>query len=93
MLSESCQQCSKSRQLGKNFTTASIKVLTPCDTHDQIIFNQYTEGKEMGCFRMLFKGSHIFLKFSSYFTRFNYRICRGGDQSLYISKNLVLQIL
>ena len=38
VLSETCQQCSKSRQLGKNFTTASIKVLTPCDTHDQIIF-------------------------------------------------------
>ena len=60
----------------------------PPKNFDQIIFNQYTEGKEMGCFRMLFKGSHIFLKFSSYFTRFNYRICRGGDQSLYISKNL-----
>tara|TARA_Y200000002_G_scaffold334375_1_gene301320 strand:+ start:764 stop:1456 length:693 start_codon:yes stop_codon:yes gene_type:complete len=60
----------------------------PPKNFDQIIFNQYTEGKEMGCFRMLFKGSHIFLKFSSFFTRFNYKICRGGDQSLYISKNL-----
>ena len=42
----------------------------PPKNFDQIIFNQYKEGKEMGCFRMLFKGSHIFLKFSSYFTRF-----------------------
>ncbi len=60
----------------------------PPNNFDQIIYNEYIKGRETGCFRMIFNGSHIFLKVSSYFTRFNHKICRGGDQSLYISKNL-----
>ncbi len=37
-----------------------------------------------GCFRMKWDKQGWFLRFFSWMTRFDYRICRGGDQSLFI---------
>jgi len=37
---------------------------------------------------MKFDGNHIILKFSQWFTRFNVKSCRGGDQSLFVSKEI-----
>lgn len=55
---------------------------------DQLILNAKSNGAVAGCFRMKFDSSHPMLCFFSYFTRFNLPLCRGGDQSLFISKNL-----
>jgi len=41
-----------------------------------------------GCFRMRFDRWHWWLITISWFTRFNSPICRGGDQSLFITKTL-----
>ncbi|MBL4625183.1 MAG: TIGR04283 family arsenosugar biosynthesis glycosyltransferase [Flavobacteriales bacterium] len=41
-----------------------------------------------GCFRMKFDKDHWLLNFYSWFTRFNWRVCRGGDRSLFINKSL-----
>lgn len=40
-----------------------------------------------GCFRMQFDSSHWALRLSGFFTRFPFRYCRGGDQSLFIQKD------
>lgn len=56
----------------------------PPQDYDQFIINEAKKGFLAGCFRMKFDSDHPILKFSQWFTRFNYKCCRGGDQSLYI---------
>ena len=58
----------------------------PPKNYDQLIINETKKGFLAGCFRMRFDSNHPLLKFSQWFTRFNYKACRGGDQSLYILK-------
>ncbi len=41
-----------------------------------------------GSFRMQFDYSNAVLKFYSWFTRFNWKICRGGDRSIYVNREL-----
>ncbi|MBL4652064.1 MAG: TIGR04283 family arsenosugar biosynthesis glycosyltransferase [Flavobacteriales bacterium] len=41
-----------------------------------------------GCFRMKFDKNHWLLNFYSWFTRFNWKVCRGGDRSLFVNKTL-----
>lgn len=60
----------------------------PPKNYDQFIINEAKNGFIAGCFRMKFDSNHPVLKFSQWFTRFNYKSCRGGDQSLYILKSL-----
>ena len=50
------------------------------------------QGARAGCFRMKFDTDSLFLKFFSWFTRINLLICRGGDQSLFIEKDLFLDM-
>ncbi|MFD0798823.1 TIGR04283 family arsenosugar biosynthesis glycosyltransferase [Maribacter chungangensis] len=58
---------------------------------DTDILNSYVNGFEAGCFRLQFDTSHPVLRFFAWCSRMNYQICRGGDQSLFISKNLFLR--
>ncbi|HPF11107.1 MAG TPA: TIGR04283 family arsenosugar biosynthesis glycosyltransferase [Flavobacteriaceae bacterium] len=41
-----------------------------------------------GCFRMKFDSKHPILLVSQWFTRFNFKACRGGDQSLFVEKEV-----
>ena len=41
-----------------------------------------------GCFRMKFDHKHPWIRFISWLTKFKYRACRGGDQSLFVTKTL-----
>ncbi|WP_282162395.1 TIGR04283 family arsenosugar biosynthesis glycosyltransferase [Ulvibacterium marinum] len=45
-------------------------------------------GFQAGCFQMQFDSNSRFLKFFAWFTRINHQICRGGDQSLFVTKRL-----
>ena len=60
----------------------------PPKDFDQHIINQTKKGNQAGCFRMQFDSSHWWLRLASWFTQFNWRACRGGDQSLFITKTL-----
>jgi rSAM/selenodomain-associated transferase 2 len=60
----------------------------PPNSFDDLIINEIQKGNEAGCFRMQFKSNHWWLKLASWFTQFNWRPCRGGDQSQFISKSL-----
>lgn len=60
----------------------------PPRNFDTLILEAYASGKETGCFRMGFDSKNIFLKGFAYLSRINHTLCRGGDQSLFISKEL-----
>lgn len=47
-----------------------------------------SEGFSIGCYRFKFNSKKRLLKINSYFTRFDRLMCRGGDQSLFITKAL-----
>lgn len=50
------------------------------------------EGFPIGCYRFKFNSTKKILKLNSYFTRFDRLMCRGGDQSLYITKELFKEL-
>jgi len=52
------------------------------------ILEAIDSGYEAGCFQMRFDKDSMFLNFFAWFTKLNYMLCRGGDQSLYISRAL-----
>ena len=60
----------------------------PPKEFDYNIIRQVKKGNIAGCFRMKFDSTHPILKISQWFTRFNFIICRGGDQSLFITKEI-----
>lgn len=55
---------------------------------DQLILKNITQGNIAGCFRMKFDRNHWWLFLAGWFTKFNLKFFRGGDQSLYIDKQL-----
>ena len=60
--------------------------LPPAD-FDRKISEQIADGKAAGCFRMRFDKGNPLLRISQWFTRFNLKICRGGDQSLFVLRS------
>lgn len=60
----------------------------PPKTYADDILHSLSEGYEAGCYRFKFNSSHPMLKINSYFTRFNRLMCRGGDQTLFIKRDL-----
>ena len=60
----------------------------PPKDFDQYIIKEVENGNNAGCFRMQFDNNHWWLRSASWFTRFNWRACRGGDQSQFITKDL-----
>lgn len=59
---------------------------------DESILNEVSKGNNIGCFRMKFDKDYPILKFSQWFTRFNFKFCRGGDQSLYITSDIFKEL-
>lgn len=72
---------------GKILYFLHADTLPPKD-FDTFILASVGNGIEAGCFRMEFDTSDWFLSFFSWFSRINHKICRGGDQSLYVTKRL-----
>jgi rSAM/selenodomain-associated transferase 2 len=60
----------------------------PPKNFDKQILNAIRKGTKTGCFRMKFDSDSRFLNFFSWFSRINHKICRGGDQSLFITRKL-----
>lgn len=55
---------------------------------DRLILDACNKGIEAGCFRMKFDSNNIILRFFGWLSRINHTSCRGGDQSLFVSKML-----
>ncbi|WP_298477866.1 TIGR04283 family arsenosugar biosynthesis glycosyltransferase [uncultured Maribacter sp.] len=82
---------------GAKIATGDILYFLHVDTFppknfDFFIHKSISKNKESGCFRMAFDSSNLFLNFFAWFSKLNYQICRGGDQSLFITKNLFAKI-
>ncbi len=60
----------------------------PPDNFDQSILDAIANTHQVGCFQMKFDSDSQFLGFFAWFTRVNIKLCRGGDQSLFITKEL-----
>ncbi len=87
----------KGRAIQMNFgaKNANFDILyfLHCDTFppqnfDCSIVNEIKIGNLSGCFKMKFDNDHIVLKVSQWFTQFNFKLFRGGDQSLFVEKQL-----
>ena len=59
---------------------------------DRTIVKVISQKKLAGCFRLKFDHDHHLLNISSWFTRFKSNWCRGGDQSLFITRDLFNQL-
>lgn len=77
--------------------TGDLLYFLHCDSYppigfDVLIENQIKKGNQAGCFRMKFDYAHPVLVVSQWFTRINHISCRGGDQSLFVTKELFNEI-
>lgn len=59
---------------------------------DELIFEEVNKGNEAGCFKMKFRSKHWWLFLAGWFTQFNLKFFRGGDQSLFVSKEWFRQL-
>ena len=92
----SCEK-GRARQMnwGARHATGSILYFLHVDTlppknFDKSICQAITAESQAGCFQMKFDSTSILLRFFAWFTRINHKICRGGDQSLFVSKSLFM---
>ena len=50
------------------------------------------EGYPLGCYRFEFNSPRKILKLNAYFTRFDKMWCRGGDQTLFVTRELFAEL-
>ncbi len=67
------------------FIHADVKLI-PSFAKD--IMTSIAEGFHSGCYRYVFDSDSRMLKINSYFTRFDRIMCRGGDQTLFVTKGV-----
>lgn len=90
---ESPRGRAKQMNLGAQIAKGDIFYFLHVDTlppkhFDHRIITAVNEQHEVGCFQMRFDSNSRFLKFFAWFSRVNHTICRGGDQSLFITRSL-----
>lgn len=83
----------KQMNAGAKHASGNILYFLHCDSFppknfDVAIVKEIDRGNLAGCFRMKFDYNHPVLLVSQWFTRFNHISCRGGDQSLFVTKEL-----
>jgi rSAM/selenodomain-associated transferase 2 len=85
----------RARQMNAGASAAKGRVLYflhadsfPPEKFDEMILNALDGRIEAGCFRLNFESKSIFLGFFAWFSRINLPLCRGGDQSLFITRSL-----
>ncbi|MFS4483740.1 TIGR04283 family arsenosugar biosynthesis glycosyltransferase [Hyunsoonleella sp. 2307UL5-6] len=87
----------KQMNVGAKYATGEILYFLHADSFppknfDQLIINEVTKNNKAGCFRMQFDSTHWWLRLASWLTKFNWRACRGGDQSQFITTSLFNEI-
>ena len=83
----------RAKQMNMGAKKAKYKILYflhadtfPPKNYNKIISKHIDNGGSSGCFKMKFDNSHWWLQLAGWFTQFNWKSCRGGDQSLFIEK-------
>ena len=85
----------RSSQMNEGVINSSGEILyfVHADTIPPVSFmadikNAVEEGFPMGCYRFKFNSKRKLLKFNSFMTRFDKLYCRGGDQTLFVTKKV-----
>ncbi|UJH66284.1 TIGR04283 family arsenosugar biosynthesis glycosyltransferase [Allomuricauda sp. SCSIO 65647] len=60
----------------------------PPKNFDLFIVQAVEEKSQSGCFRMRFDSKNPVLRFFAWLSRINHTLCRGGDQSLFVTKEV-----
>jgi len=86
----------KQLNLGAKNALGDILYFLHADTYppkgfDKFILDAYSNGSKTGCFRMKFDSNNIVLMFFAWLSRINHTSCRGGDQSLFITKDFFIE--
>ncbi|MDG1501491.1 MAG: glycosyltransferase, partial [Ulvibacter sp.] len=76
----------KQMNAGANHSKSTILYFLHADSYppqnfDSLIISEIEKQQLAGCFKMRFDTNHWWLALVSWGTRFNWKICRGGDQS------------
>ncbi|HIC30474.1 MAG TPA: glycosyltransferase [Flavobacteriaceae bacterium] len=87
----------KQMNIGAKAATGTILYFLHADSFppkhfDYFILNTIHKGNNAGCFRLKFDSNHWWLRLAGWLTQFNFKACRGGDQSLFITKDLFNKI-
>lgn len=90
-----CKKMCRAHQMNEGVKVAKGKLLyfihadarPPKDFYLHIS-SALEEGFDLGCFRFKFDSKRFLLALNSYFTRFDRIMCRGGDQTLFIKKQM-----
>lgn len=64
----------------------------PPETFFKDISNAIENGYDIGRYRTKFEGGILLLKINAYFTRFDWFMCYGGDQTLFVCKWLFMTV-
>ena len=83
--------------LGASLATGDVLYFIHADTFPPPTFitdikEGINSGFEFGRYRTKFLSNHIILPINAFFTRFDWVICYGGDQTLFITKKLFTEI-
>ncbi len=85
----------RAAQMNRGVEKATGKILyfvhadtLPPKTFVEDIFIAVEEGYKIGGYRFKFDSDKLLLKLNAYLTRFNIIICRGGDQTLFVTRQL-----
>ncbi len=89
----------RGKQMHYGATIASGEILYflhadsyPPKDYDRLILNAVAQEHPAGCFRMKFESWHPWLIIIGWFTKFSWKVSRGGDQSQYITRDLYNEI-
>lgn len=82
---------------GASLATGDLLYFIHADTLPPLSFEKdikkaVAEGFGLGRYRTIFDSKSWFFKLNAFFTRFDLFICYGGDQTLFINKNLFTSI-
>jgi len=82
---------------GAELATGSILYFVHADTRPPIKFAQqimqaYKKGSQTGRFRTAFDSKSWLLKLNAYFTKFDWFMCYGGDQTLFVENEVFKKI-
>lgn len=89
-----CQKCGRAHQMNKGAKAAKGDILffvhvdtLPPASYLEDILKAVREGNEIGCYRAHYQSKNWLLKINSYCTRFKSLWCRGGDQTLFVTRS------
>lgn len=90
-----CTKCGRANQMniGSQAAQGTILYFVHCDTFPPITYLKDIQvavqtGFPIGCFQTKFDTNRPLVKTNSWWSQFDFLFCRGGDQTLYVTKKV-----